>query len=267
MSPTFKQDQHEPGKFLFKIFNITAQHCWTNWRDQGQRDCSLLWKSSQCDGEGLEPQQVLQPGHTLPAELLILILEDSTKPRPPSSCDTSTPPKFFPPFFELPSSFLSPGLDPCLLRPATPTLLQDDAPQMQPRPRLQKMEYAQSVIYSFVWLSCSAQAKRAGELLVALLQGEGLRRLSWTSYEVPVLAGFMGGRLVRRSEENTLNLNRTELSHHYGRLEYLEVTFVSSSAEHVQTADCAPVPVPDRGELVLPELRTLKLTLDNTVFA
>ncbi|KAJ6605971.1 hypothetical protein B0H10DRAFT_587068 [Mycena sp. CBHHK59/15] len=90
------------------------------------------------------------------------------------------------------------------------------------------------------------------QLVAALAHGGALRRLSWTNYDDPALVG--------------LGLGLGCAGGHMGaRLEYLELNFVSSAVE------CAPAPAAGveagaRG-LVLPALRTLKVTLDNATFA
>ncbi|KAF7329764.1 hypothetical protein MKEN_00239700 [Mycena kentingensis (nom. inval.)] len=90
-------------------------------------------------------------------------------------------------------------------------------------------------------------------LFAKLAEGGGaLKRLTWTSYDDPSLVSLGIGLGLRGG--------------HLGeRLEYLELNFVSSSA-------CSPalrkpfIPPPSSSGLVLPTLRTLKVTLDNGTF-
>ncbi|KAJ7616105.1 hypothetical protein FB45DRAFT_935286 [Roridomyces roridus] len=85
-------------------------------------------------------------------------------------------------------------------------------------------------------------------LFAALAAGGGLRRLSWTSYDDPALVGLGVG-----------------FSAMGARLEYLELSLVSSfSRADAAQAHCVPTAV---SGLVLPTLRTLKVTLDNAAFA
>ncbi|KAJ7279715.1 hypothetical protein C8J57DRAFT_136916 [Mycena rebaudengoi] len=262
----------------------------------------------------------------LPAEIWILILEYSTYPCSPCSSSSPTTPT---PSLELPSSFLSPALTPASLSPR----LAHYRKSMRHKRNLALVSksfnaYAQPVLYSFVWISRSVQAKalaltllcqacclspsstpatstsagrfirrlhietsslercnpadlrtildyapglevysdyrsvRRGfaearcapeQLFAALAQGGGLRRLSWTNYDDPALVG-LGLGLGMRGVGAGL------------RLEYLELNFVSSAVGlSATTAECGAMG-PGSG-LVLPELRTLKLTLDNATFA
>ncbi|KAJ7508831.1 hypothetical protein B0H11DRAFT_2431997 [Mycena galericulata] len=98
------------------------------------------------------------------------------------------------------------------------------------------------------------------ELFRALAQGGGLRRLSWTNYDDPALVGLGLGL--------GMGVGLGGGAYMGGRLEYLELNFVSSAAAPV-TAECdwAAVAAGAAGGLVLPALRTLKVTLDNATFA
>ncbi|KAJ7098500.1 hypothetical protein B0H15DRAFT_579883 [Mycena belliarum] len=97
-----------------------------------------------------------------------------------------------------------------------------------------------------------------GEVFAALAQGGGLRALSWTNYDDPALVGLGIG----------LGLGvGVGVGHMGGRLEYLELSFVSSALAP-RGAECRIGDGAGAGAgLVLPELRTLKVTLDNATFA
>ncbi|KAJ7195326.1 hypothetical protein GGX14DRAFT_527188 [Mycena pura] len=99
-------------------------------------------------------------------------------------------------------------------------------------------------------------AAGATELFAALAAGGALRRLSWTSYDDPALVGLGLGLGMRGG-------------HMGGRLEYLELNFVSSALAPGVKAECPQLSgsCGGGGGLVLPELRTLKVTLDNATFA
>ncbi|KAJ7156721.1 hypothetical protein C8R46DRAFT_1226228 [Mycena filopes] len=97
-----------------------------------------------------------------------------------------------------------------------------------------------------------------GEVFRALAQGGGLRRLSWTNYDDPALVGLGMGLGM------AMGVKLAGAGGHMGaRLEYLELNFVSSA---VAAAKTPPTEGAVAG-LVLPELRTLKVTLDNATFA
>ncbi|KAJ7025198.1 hypothetical protein C8F04DRAFT_1300619 [Mycena alexandri] len=104
------------------------------------------------------------------------------------------------------------------------------------------------------------------EVFRALAQGGGLRRLSWTNYDDPALVGLGMGLGMGV----TLAGGGVGAAGHMGaRLEYLELNFVSSAvgAYTSSSLECVPGAAAPGGGLVLPELRTLKVTLDNATFA
>ncbi|KAJ7133896.1 hypothetical protein C8R43DRAFT_640773 [Mycena crocata] len=100
----------------------------------------------------------------------------------------------------------------------------------------------------------------AEQLFAALAQGGGLRRLTWTNYDDPALVGLGLGLGIG------IGLG---MGHMGGRLEYLELNFVSSvgGAPVREGAKGALEVVRGGYGLCLPELRTLKVTLDNVMFA
>ncbi|KAJ7127246.1 hypothetical protein C8R43DRAFT_957926 [Mycena crocata] len=100
----------------------------------------------------------------------------------------------------------------------------------------------------------------AEQLFAALAQGGGLRRLSWTNYDDPALVGLGLGLGMG------IGLG---MGHMGGRLEYLELNFVSSvGGAPVGEGPKSVLEVVKGGQgLCLPELRTLKVTLDNATFA
>jgi hypothetical protein len=107
----------------------------------------------------------------------------------------------------------------------------------------------------------------AESLLGALAAGGGLRRLSWTNYDDPALVGLGLG----------LGLGvGVGVGHMGGRLEYLELNFVSSAVSPAAGVglgglagggDAECLGMPPGGGLALPALRTLKVALDNATFA
>ncbi|KAK6993009.1 hypothetical protein R3P38DRAFT_3407906 [Favolaschia claudopus] len=115
-----------------------------------------------------------------------------------------------------------------------------------------------------------------GELLGALARGGALRRVSWTSYDDPMLVGLSRGLVGSIGE----------------RLEYLELNFVSTASVASSSVSALPHFKPPTASssssslslnqrvcsasastsapalsLSLPSLRTLKVALDNATFA
>ncbi|KAK7035903.1 hypothetical protein R3P38DRAFT_609827 [Favolaschia claudopus] len=115
-----------------------------------------------------------------------------------------------------------------------------------------------------------------GELLSALARGGNLRRVSWTSYDDPMLVGLSRGLVGSIGE----------------RLEYLELNFVSTASVASSSVSALPhfkaAPTSSSSSslslnqrvcsgsasasapalsLSLPSLRTLKVALDNATFA
>ncbi|KAJ7624098.1 hypothetical protein DFH06DRAFT_756803 [Mycena polygramma] len=93
--------------------------------------------------------------------------------------------------------------------------------------------------------------------------GGGLKRLSWTSYDDPALVGLGVGLGLGVG----VGVGTTHM-HMGGRLEYLELNFVSSAAAPA----FAKASFGDAGAggavgLALPALRTLKVALDDATFA
>ncbi|KAJ7203993.1 hypothetical protein B0H12DRAFT_474171 [Mycena haematopus] len=109
------------------------------------------------------------------------------------------------------------------------------------------------------------------ELLSALAKGGALKRLSWTNYDDPALVGLgVGLRMPLGAGMGGVGVG---LGHMGGRLEYLELNFVSSaispshshsglSTPQQELLDTAPA-----SPLSLPALMTLKVALDNATFA
>ncbi|KAJ7095545.1 hypothetical protein C8R44DRAFT_950973 [Mycena epipterygia] len=125
------------------------------------------------------------------------------------------------------------------------------------------LDYAPGLeVYSDYRSVRRGRVHRPEELFAALAQGGGVRRLSWTNYDDPALVGLGLGLGMCVG---------VGMGHMGGRLEYLELNFVSSAAG---APDCGVVSggmgiggKGGGGGLVLPELRTLKVTLDNATFA
>ncbi|KAJ6450974.1 hypothetical protein C8R47DRAFT_311453 [Mycena vitilis] len=95
--------------------------------------------------------------------------------------------------------------------------------------------------------------------------GGGLKRLSWTSYDDPALVGLGVG--LGLGVGVGVGVGTTHM-HMGGRLEYLELNFVSSAAAPA----FAKASFGDAGAggavgLALPALRTLKVALDDATFA
>ncbi|KAJ7346208.1 hypothetical protein DFH08DRAFT_914963 [Mycena albidolilacea] len=270
-----------------------------------------------------------QPSHPLPElppELWILILEYSTYPSSPGGEITAYAPE---PSVELPSSFLSTALTPASLAPR----LAHYRASMRHKRNLtlvskQWHQYAQPVLYSFVWLARAAQAKAlaltllcqaccldpasgpatdtsagrfirrlhietpalercnpadlravlayapalevysdyrsvrrgalSADLLGALAQGGALRGLSWTNYDDPALVGLGVGLGMGVG---------VGLGHMGGRLEYLELNFVSSAEGPAKAHFDLAMGGAGAEALSLPALKTLKVALDNATFA
>ncbi|KAJ7455710.1 hypothetical protein FB451DRAFT_1342247 [Mycena latifolia] len=98
-------------------------------------------------------------------------------------------------------------------------------------------------------------------------QGGGLRRLSWTNYDDPALVGLGLGLGMGLG-----GVGGVGMGHMGGRLEYLELNFVSSAVAPSSPGSAASAlgECIGGGEgkgLALPELKTLKVTLDNATFA
>ncbi|KAJ6559525.1 hypothetical protein B0H19DRAFT_878474, partial [Mycena capillaripes] len=98
----------------------------------------------------------------------------------------------------------------------------------------------------------------AEQLLGALAKGVGLKRLSWTSYDDPALVGLGLGLSLGLGSGVGVGVG-----HMGGRLEYLELNFVSTGSAFAPSA-CLPTPTTG---VALPALRTLKVALDNATFA
>ncbi|KAJ7825896.1 hypothetical protein B0H14DRAFT_3725679 [Mycena olivaceomarginata] len=134
-------------------------------------------------------------------------------------------------------------------------------------------QYAQLVLYSFVWLARAAQAKALALTLLCqawtpalercnpadlrgvlayapALEVGALRGLSWTNYDDPALVGLGVG-----------------LGHMGGRLEYLELNFVSSAESPAKVHFDLAMGGAGAEALSLPALKTLKVALDNATFA
>ncbi|KAF7319521.1 hypothetical protein HMN09_00291300 [Mycena chlorophos] len=149
----------------------------------------------------------------------------------------------------------TPALERC--HPADLRTILEYAPGLEVYSDYRSVRRVQSSIISPRPLASASTSTDVGpsNLFAKLAEGGGaLKRLTWTSYDDPTLVGLGIGLGLRNG--------------HVGeRLEYLELNFVSSSAFSPSHNKLTTTSLPAcSAGLVLPTLRTLKVTLDNGTF-